>query len=39
LKVFAFVFECWNFLSILLNVEGSCSYFWMLKVVTFTFWC
>jgi hypothetical protein len=30
LKVFAF--ECWRFLLFLLNVQGFCSYFWMLKV-------
>ncbi len=39
LKVFDFAFKCSNFLLFLLNVEGSCSYFWMLKVLTFIFWC
>jgi hypothetical protein len=34
---FAFAFECCRFLLFLLNVESSCSYFWMLKVITFTF--
>jgi hypothetical protein len=38
-KVFVVSFECWRFLFILLNVEGFCSYFWMLKVLTFIFWC
>jgi hypothetical protein len=37
LKVFALAFECWRFLLFLLNVEGSCSYFWMLKVLICTF--
>jgi hypothetical protein len=36
LKVFVFAFECWRFLFILLDVEGSYFYFLMLKVITFT---
>jgi hypothetical protein len=38
LKVFAFAFECWRFLLFLLNIESPCSYFWMLKVLTFIFY-
>jgi hypothetical protein len=36
LKVFAPAFECWRFLLILLGVEGYYFYFFMLKVITFT---
>jgi hypothetical protein len=35
---FALAFECWRFLLFLLNVEGSSSYFWMIKVFIFIFW-
>jgi len=39
LKVFGLTFECWRFWLFVLNVEESCSHFWMLKVLTFTFGC
>jgi hypothetical protein len=39
LKVFVPTFECWRFLLFLLIIEGFCSYFWMLKVLIFTFLC
>jgi hypothetical protein len=39
LEVFALAFKCWRFLLFLLNVESFYSYFWMLKVLIFTFWC
>jgi len=47
-KVFTFGFRCWKFLFLLLDiensyflfldVEGFCSYFYMLKVFAFGFW-
>jgi len=41
LKVFDFAFKCSIFLLFLLNVEGSCSYFYflMLKVIALIFGC
>jgi hypothetical protein len=38
LKVFVVSFECWRFLLILLDIEGSYFYFLMLKGYYFYFW-
>ncbi len=39
LKIFTLTFECWRFLLILLDVEGSYFYFLMFKVIALTLEC
>jgi len=39
LKVLALTLVCSKFLFLVLDVESSCSYSWILKVLTFVFGC